>query len=186
MILQEGQTSAEGVVVDSVTGQAVGPAQVRLYTRAKRGTSAVLTAADRWRDTDAHGRFAFSFEAKSEYEYVVRATSPRGESNYLTPPQLKGGRKNKGLRVPVDAPAWVRIHLRDEPPRTDAVNIVVGGFQQSFIIRPPKDTVIFRFVPPGDNVVGWQLNGGRTTPAEEHRIRYTVAGMDTARVQIRY
>lgn len=182
-----GRTTAEGTVVDSNSGNPIGPAQVSLFTSKRGSASAVLTQAGNWRDTDAQGRFSFSFDADANLDYVVRATSRRGETDYLTAPRLKGGRKNKDVRVPIFSPAWVSVHLVDVPPRTDALSISVGGFPESFTISTPLDTTIVRFIEPGENLwVLWQLNGGQMSSNDERRSYFSVAGMDTARVELRY
>lgn len=184
---QGGHTTVEGTVVDAATRQPVGPADVRLFTRSRTGSSAALSATGDWRPTNADGTFSFSFEADNDLEYVLRASSRRGDSDYITAPTLKGGHKNKNVQVPVNAPAWVRIHLSDVPPRIDAINIYVWGFRESLTIHPPQDTVIYRIVAPSiQQVVVWQLNGSRTVAPTEHRIPYIVVGMDTARIDIRY
>ena len=182
---EEGRTVIEGQVVDSHTEQAVGPAEVRLH--ASSGSSSAYSPVDEWRATDAQGHFSFSFDADGDQRYILMASSPRGASAYATSPTIKGGRKNKGVRVPVQAPAWVRLHLRDLPPRSDAANVAVwGNIQPSIRIRPPLDSVFVFFTPsnsPGGIV--WQLNGS-TTDNSEHRIPFTVAGMDTVTVDITY
>ncbi|UPL47979.1 hypothetical protein [Hymenobacter sublimis] len=184
---EHGQTTLAGSVVDSVTGQGVGQAQVAVFANPRGGFYSTFTQVGNWRDTDAQGRFAFAFEAESGTDYVIRASSRRGETPYLSAPFVKAGRRNKSLRVPVLAHAWVAIHLRDEGVRSDAVNINVWGFAQSITIRPPLDTLLYWPVPAGDkNVVGWQLNGSRTVSDTQTRIPFTVAGMDTARFDIRY
>ncbi|RSK37237.1 hypothetical protein [Hymenobacter metallilatus] len=184
---ESGQTTVEGTVIDSATGQAVGPAQVAVFASRQSSFYSNFTQVGDWRDTDGQGHFSFSFDAQSNRDYIVRASSNRGETDYVSAPKLKGGRKNKNVRVPVVAPAWVAVQLQDAPPRSDAVNIYVWGFAQTVTIRPPLDTVLYRPVPAGDlNVVVWQLNGSRTVPNTETRIPYNVAGMDTFRIAIRY
>lgn len=183
---EEGRTVIEGQVVDSHTEQAVGPAEVRLH--ASSGSSSAYSPVDEWRATDAQGHFSFSFDADGDQRYILMASSPRGASAYATSPTIKGGRKNKGVRVPVQAPAWVRLHLRDLPPRSDAANISVGGaLDKSFTIAPPLDTVLVQLSwPYTANTIVWQLRGGRTNDNDEHRIPFTVAGMDTVTVDITY
>ena len=185
----EGQTVVEGQVVDSRTGQAVGPAQVQVMHNKRGGFSSAYSSTGEWLDTDAQGHFAFSFDADDEQNYILMARSTRGNSQYIGAPELKGGRKNKDVQVKVDSPAWLRVHLRDVPPRTDAINIGVGGFFDSVTLRPEdaQDTAFVRQVLPDfPNVVVWQLGGGRTADQSEHRISYTVAPLDTAVIEVRY
>ncbi|MDU0370140.1 hypothetical protein ACFPAF_07040 [Hymenobacter endophyticus] len=182
-----GKTIVEGQVVDSATGQAVPNAQVRLFTNRRSGASAAYSPAGDWRSTDGQGKFSFSFEADASNAYILRASSSRGDTEFQSAPSITGGRKNKNLRVSVAAIGWVRIHLLDVPPRTDAVNVSVWGFQEAFTLHPPIDTVVYRALKAGPNqIVLWQLNGSRTEPAIEHRVSYTLAGLDTMHVDIRY
>ncbi|WP_188557661.1 hypothetical protein [Hymenobacter glacieicola] len=184
---ESGKTTVAGQVVDSSTGQAVANAQVRLFANQRSSSSASYSPEGNWRSTDGQGKFSFSFDADADLSYILRASSSRGDTEFQSAPQVTGGRKNKDLRVPVEAVAWVRIHLLDVPPRTDAVNVKVSGFQGSITLHPPLDTVIYRMIKAGPNqVVVWELNGSRVVPATEHRIPYSVAGLDTMRVDIRY
>lgn len=185
----EGRTVVQGQVVDSRTGQAVGPAQVQVMQNKRGGFSSAYTAAGDWLDTDAQGRFDFTFDADDAQNYILMARSARGNSQYAGAPELKGGRKNKGVRVPVDAPAWLRVHLLDVPPHTDALAIRVGGFIGNVTLRTEdaQDTAFVRPVTPDfPNVVVWRLDGGRTADQSEHRISYTVAPLDTALIEVRY
>lgn len=182
-----GRTTVEGQVVDSATGQAVANAQVRLFANRRSGSSASYNPVDDWRSTDNQGKFSFAFESDADNAYILRASSSRGDTEFQNAPRVTGGKKNKGLRVPVAAVAWVRMHLLDVPPRTDAVNVAVWGFQEAFTLHPPLDTVIYRMIEADPNqTVVWQLNGSRVVPATEHRIPYAVAGLDTMRVDMRY
>lgn len=182
-----GKTTVEGQVVDSTTGQAVASAQVRLFANRRGGSAASYNPVDDWRSTDNQGKFSFSFEADANNAYILRASSSRGDTEFQSAPRVNGGKKNKDLRVPVAAVGWVSIHLLDVPPRTDAVNVAVWGFQEAFTLHPPLDTVIYRMIEADPNqTVVWQLNGSRVVPATEHWIPYAVAGLDTTRVEIRY
>ncbi|RPD43891.1 carboxypeptidase regulatory-like domain-containing protein [Hymenobacter sediminis] len=184
---ESGKTTVEGQVVDSATGQAVANAQVCLFANHRGGSSASYNPAGDWRPTDGEGKFSFSFEAEENNAYILRASSSRGDTEFQSAPRINGGRKNKGVQVPVAAMAWVRIHLLDVPPRTDAVNVAVWGFQDSFTLQPPLDTVIYRLVKASPNqLVLWQINGSRTEPATPHQVSSGVAGLDTMRVDIRY
>ncbi|MBW3128211.1 carboxypeptidase-like regulatory domain-containing protein [Hymenobacter profundi] len=184
---QGGQTTVEGVVVDDVTGQPIGLADVAVLANKHSSSSSAFSQVGDWHPTDAQGRFSFAFEANGETDYVLRADAPRGSTQYLSAPKIKAGRKNKDVRVPLTSIAWMQVHLRDVPPRADALNITVGGFLTSVTIRPPLDTIFYRPVPSGSkNVVVWSLNGSPTVSNAETRIPYTVAGADTARIEIRY
>ncbi|MET4105021.1 hypothetical protein [Hymenobacter sp. UYP22] len=184
-----GHTTAEGVVVDSVTGEPIGQAQVCLFSNKRSSSSSAFNKVGDCHDTDAQGKYSFSFEADEDLEYILRADSKSGYTDFVTAPKLKGGRKNKDIRVPINALAWVAVHLLDVPPRATALNVTVWGFYEPVMIRPPLDTVFYREVPVGDsNIVTWQLNGSVTVPNlnTEHRIPFTVKGLDTARIEIRY
>ena len=76
--------------------------------------------------TDATGHFSFRFEATDKTTYIVRASSELGHfTDWIRAPELKAGRKNQGVVVPVLAPAWVRLQLVDELPKSRGVNVYI-------------------------------------------------------------
>lgn len=183
---QSGQTTVEGVVVDDVTGQPIALADVAVLANKRSSSSSAFSQVGDWHPTDAQGRFSFAFEANGDTDYVLRADAPRGSTQYLSAPKIKAGRKNKDVRVPLTSISWLQVHLRDVPPRADALNIRLWGFIDPVTILLPQDTIFYRPVSAGNNVVVWSLNGSPTVSNAETRIPYTVAGVDTARIEIRY
>jgi hypothetical protein len=86
---------------------------------------------------DANGRFSLNFEAQKESGYPLMAYTAIGPYN-------------DNLVVPVNAPAWVRIHVVDELPRNQAEVFMYGyggGGEpggQGDRLRYPRDTVLVR------------------------------------------
>jgi hypothetical protein len=94
---------------------------------------------------DAHGRFSFRFEADSKSGYIVMATAPPGYvTDWGLAPSLTAGRRNKGMVVPTYAPAWVRLVLVDEPPKSQVQMTITGYSGGGEALRYPRDTVLIR------------------------------------------
>ncbi|MBT2559495.1 hypothetical protein J7E24_17040, partial [Hymenobacter sp. ISL-91] len=61
-------------------------------------------------------------------------------------PDLKPGRKNEQVRVPVLAPAWVRIQLVDELPKSRIQLSITGYSGSGEQLRYPRDTTFIRTI----------------------------------------
>jgi hypothetical protein len=138
----DGPTLVEGQVIEHTGRQPVGGATVQVWQAGKAGG---YTPVGQGQATDAQGRFRFRFEADSKTGYLVLATAPPG---YLTDwglaPSLTAGRRNKDLLVPMYAPAWVKLVLVDEPPKSRVAMTITGYSGGGESLRYPRDTVLIR------------------------------------------
>jgi|GEM_PF-1087255 len=179
----EGPTLVAGQVVESQTRQPVSGAAVQVYQAAKGGGYAPVGRASA---ADAGGHFSFHFGADSKTTaYLLRATAPPGYfTDWSLAPNLLAGRKNTGLVVPVLAPAWVRLQLVDEPPKS-RVSLFVSGYEGSGDrLNSPRDTTLIR--PSLGGFVGkiiWVI-----TDEQGHDTQYAhdvrLAALDTLTVRI--
>lgn len=103
-------------------------------------------------------------------------------------PALRGGRRNKDLRPSCLAPAWVRIRLLDEPPRTLAMVGVTGYLsgQLDREIRYPRDTAYMRQVVAFEpnTITCFVYPNGVQQPLQ--RQTFTPALLDTVSVTFRF
>jgi hypothetical protein len=137
-----GITQVEGKVVADPNGQPVGGAFVQVY-HASTGGGYVPVGTSY--PTDAQGRFSFQFDAASKAGYLVKATAPPGYfTDWAVAPSLTAGRKNMGLVIPMLAPAWVRIQLVDEPPKSRATVHTQGYEGPGDTFYYPRDTTVIR------------------------------------------
>ena len=111
-----GTTTVSGQVVESTSRKPVAGATVQVYQEAKGGGYAQAAAPVQ---ADGQGRYTLSFEATSTSGYAVFAQAAPG---YFTPayaaPSITSGRANDNIVIPMLAPAWVRLQLVDEPPKS--------------------------------------------------------------------
>lgn len=177
----EGITLVEGRVVGYTSRQPVGGATVQVWQSRRGGGYGAIGSGEL---TDAQGRFSFRFDADSEGGFIVKATAPPG---YITDwgmaPRLTAGRRNKDLVVPMYAPAWVRLVLVDEPPKSLARVDVQGYNGQDRWPYPARDTIVIRPVLSDvDNAVTWWIYEG----GQERKVTYPFqAGpLDTVTVRI--
>ena len=176
-----GSTLVEGQVVDSQSGQPVGNVTVQVE-RAGQGGGFTTTGPSY--PTDAQGRFSFRFEAQAQPTYIVRASSPLGYfTDWIKAPELKAGRKNQNLRVPVLAPAWVRLQLVDEPPRSRVTMVITGYSGSGETLYYPRDTVLIRPILANFKLA---ITGFITDQGQDKKITQTIeaASLDTVTVRI--
>ena len=177
-----GSTLVEGQVVDSQSGQPVGDVTVQVE---RAGQGGGFTATGPSYPTDAQGRFSFRFEAQAQPTYIVRASSPLGYfTDWIKAPELKAGRKNQNLRVPVLAPAWVRLQLVDEPPKS-RVTIAITGYEGSGTqLNFPRDTTFIRPVFAGlTKEIYWLIRDENGKPTEASQ-KINPSALDTVTVRI--
>ena len=176
-----GSTLVAGQVVDSLTGQPVDGTSVQVE---QAGTGGGFTAVGPVYPTDAQGRFSFRFEAEAQPTYIVRAGSPLGYfTDWTRAPTLKAGRKNEQVRVPVLAPAWVRLQLVDEPPKS-RVSMYLSGFRgDGQRLYYPRDTTLIRYgLAQYMKEIYWVItNQGVTT---QYSQKIDPAALDTITVRI--
>ena len=142
-----GSTLVEGQVVDSQSGQPVGNATVQVEQSGRGGGfgGGGFAPLGPSYPTDATGHFSFRFEAAGKTTYIVRASSALGHfTDWTTAPKLQAGRKNQDVRISVLAPAWVRLQLVDEPPKS-RILINISGYEGSGTqLYYPHDTTLIR------------------------------------------
>ena len=137
-----GTTTVAGQVVESQSQKPVGPGTVQVYL-AKYGGG--FSPLGRPYPCDANGRFAFDFEGQKKDSYILLAeASPGYVTDWAAAPYLTPGRKNQNLVVPVLAPAWVRLVLVDEPPKSQ-VSVHIQGYEgPGDTLYHPRDTTLIR------------------------------------------
>ncbi|MBW3127363.1 carboxypeptidase-like regulatory domain-containing protein [Hymenobacter profundi] len=158
---ESGPTLVEGQVVDSQTQQPVAHATVQVEQASRGGGfgSGGYAPVGTSYPTDAQGRFRFRFETEDASDYIVRASTPLGHfTDWLKAPSLKGGRQNQGLQVPVLAPAWIKVQLVDEPPKS-RVRIFFSGFGGGgYTLNFPRDTsVVFPYYNTTEGFIYWRI-----------------------------
>ncbi|NVO32476.1 peptidase associated/transthyretin-like domain-containing protein [Hymenobacter lapidiphilus] len=182
---ESGPTQVSGQVVDQVTGQPVAGTTVQVEQAGRGGGFAAVGPSYA---TDGQGRFSFRFEAESEPTYIVRASSELGHFTDRTrAPDVKAGRKNEQVRVPVLAPAWVRIQLVDEPPKS-RVSMYVSGYEgDGDRINFPGDTTFIRYgLAHLTKNIYWVISDYTSSPTvvTEFRKQIDAAALDTVTVRI--
>lgn len=177
-----GETLAEGQAVVDATGQPVPHPELHVLRVGAVGSQA-LPGTHRG---DAQGKFRFRFQGEEGQEYELLATAAPGYVA-LRRPALRGGQRNQDLRPTCLAPAWVRIRLLDEPPRTLAI-VSVQGYLSGQLdpqIRYPRDTTFVRQIYPKDEntiTAFIYINGMQST--QRHAFRSII--MDTVSVTFRF
>ena len=177
-----GTTQVAGQVVESQSQKPVGKGTVQVYLAKYGGGYSPLGNAY---PCDANGRFAFDFEGQAKESYILKAQAPPGYfTDWAVAPYLTPGRKNQNLIVPVLAPAWVRLVLVDEPPKSK-VSMHISGYEgNGDELNPVQDTTLIR---PSLAGFTWKLiwivrdvNGTKT----QHEQVINLAPLDTLSVHI--
>ena len=137
-----GTTQVAGQVVQRQSRKPVGNGIVQVYLSSSAGGYRPVGASQA---CDAQGRFSFNFDAQKTGGYLLLAQAPPGyRTDWADAPELTAGRRNAGLVVPVLAPAWVRLVLVDEPPKSRA-SIHIQGYEGSGqTLVYPRDTILIR------------------------------------------
>ena len=137
-----GTTQVAGQVVERQSRKPVGGGTVQVYLSSSAGGYRPVGDPQ---PCDAQGRFAFDFDAASKSGYLLKAQAPPGYiTDWAEAPELTAGRKNTGLVVPVLAPAWVRLVLVDEAPKSK-ISIFISGYPGSGDrLTYPRDTTLIR------------------------------------------
>ena len=154
-----GTTTVSGQVVENQSRKPVGGATVQVYQTAKSGGYAPVSTPVQ---ADGQGHFSLNFEAESTSGYAVFAQAYPG---YFTPAYaatgITAGRANKDVVVPMLAPAWVRLQLVDEPPKSSVVVHTQGYEGSGDTFYYPRDTVIVRPLVAGSKYgLLWYVNEG--------------------------
>ena len=190
---KDGPTLVQGQVVDKDTGQPVPRAEVQVHAFSAgsgSGGGGYGPALGGPYLADATGRFSFSFEARKNTSYNLNAYGPLGHVSPDDGVEVKSGQKNLNLRLPVQAPAWVRIKLIDEPPLITAGRVITGGYDgNSDTYRLPltqTESYIRGFIANHPVRVGWQIDDfTKSTTTEGHK-DFNITSLDTVTVEIRF
>ena len=179
-----GTTAVAGQVVESQSQKPVGQGTVQVYLAGYGGGYSPTGAPH---PCDANGRFAFEFEGQSKESYILLAQAPPGYfTDWAAAPYLTPGRKNQNLVVPVLAPAWVRLVLVDEPPKS-RISIYLSGYDgNGDRINNLRDTTLVRPCTVGlTKQIYWAITNEK---GEDARYRQDVkfAPLDTVTVRIAF
>lgn len=137
-----GTTVVKGQVVQYLTQKGVPNATVQVFHATTAGGYAPVGTPY---PADQQGHFSFNFEADNKSGYLLKAAAPPGYvTDWALAPTLTAGRQNENLLVPTYAPAWVRLELVDEYPKSRVV-IQSNGYEGSGdTFYYPRDTVVIR------------------------------------------
>ncbi len=137
-------TTVEGVAVDIKTGKPVPYAHINV-TSSGGGNGELLggssgSTVGSW-DTDADGKFSFSFIHNNKLSYEVGGNKHQlyHSSNILA---IKR-KKNKDVKIELYPFSWLKVHLKDVAPAKNATKISFSGLfnlPTSSIDWPPADT----------------------------------------------
>ena len=179
-----GTTTVEGQVVEDKSRKPVPGAAVQLYHKQNGGYQTVSGATAQ---SDAQGRYSMSFEATSTTGYFLTAIAAPG---YFTPeqnaPYLKAGRANKDVTIAMLAPAWVRLQLVDEPPKSKAVIDLWGYEGAADRLYYPHDTILVRSLIAGfPGKIMWAITDERGVNTQYSQA-VSVGALDTAKVRIAF
>ena len=137
-----GTTTVSGQVVDQAHRQPVPNAHVQVYHASSGGGYAPVGSPY---PADAQGRFSFQFDATNQTGYILLADAPPG---YFTPfyagPSLTAGRRNDNLLIAMLAPAWVKLQLVDEPPKSRVWMYISGYDGPGDQLYYPRDSTLIR------------------------------------------
>jgi hypothetical protein len=137
-----GTTQVAGQVVLQQSQQPVGGGTVQVYVASSAGGYRPVGDPQ---PCDPQGRFSFDFDTEKNGTYLLLAQAPPGYmTDWAVAPRLTAGRANKGLVVPVLAPAWVRLVLVDEPPKSRVTMTITGYSGSGEQLLYPQDVVLVR------------------------------------------
>ena len=177
-----GTTTVSGQVVEAQSRKPVGGGTVQVWQVHNGGYQAVGSPYA----CDATGRFSFDFDAQSKRGYLLKAQAPPGYfTDWDVAPDLTSGRKNTDVIVPVLAPAWVRLVLVDELPKTRATIYISGYDGSGDVLSYPRDTMLIR--PALANFprkIIWGIN--ETGAIQQYSQDVTLASLDTVTVRIAF
>lgn len=178
-------TTLSGQVVERGSGRPVSNATVQLHSTPNTGAGAYQPTGDP-HPCDAQGRFTFALPDAPGGNLILMASSQLGHyTAYGEAPQVRAGKANNNIRVPVYAPAWLQFKLVDEPPR-NRVWITIGGSNTLSAELPyPNDTTFVRPITATENYrVTWDINDGGIRRRVTQDVN--VPALDTLTVNIRF
>ncbi|WP_126546774.1 hypothetical protein [Hymenobacter amundsenii] len=191
---KEGPTLVSGLVVDKDTDQPVPNAEVQVHAFSGGGSSGgggygpALGGPYR---TDADGKFAFTFEADRGKTYRLDAYGPLGHFSVDQGVEVENGRTNRNLRIPVQAPGWVRVRIIDEPPTIGEGMLFVGCIgPKDYNFRLPLQREESFVIATGANIPNaslcWTVRQDVGRTVTEYQQKLTIPSLDTVTVTIRF
>ncbi|AMR27594.1 hypothetical protein A0257_11130 [Hymenobacter psoromatis] len=176
-----GTTTVSGQVVQYQTTKGVPNATVQVYHASSGGGYVPVGSGY---PADATGHFAFAFAADSKTGYLLLANAPPGYStDWALAPSLTAGRSNDNIIIPTYAPAWVKLQLVDEPPKSRVVIHTQGYDGPGDTFYYPRDTAVVRPLLTGfkSAVFWWVREQGTEQPYSQ---KINPAALDTVIVRI--
>lgn len=177
-----------GQVVDRHTAQSVAGATVQLYAQSGSelavggyGTTGKIYAAD------AQGRFSFDAVLPKGAHFLLLAQAPPAyHTLWGEAPVLSRRHPREGLRVPVQAPAYLRLHLLDDPPASRAIIRVYGYGSTVDEFKYPVSSTHIRMLDAGEKRrMNWEIqleSGQKITGGQD----LLIASLDTQTVTIHF
>ncbi|NVO86090.1 hypothetical protein [Hymenobacter terrestris] len=189
---KEGPTLVAGLVVDKDTGQPVPQAEVQVHafsSGSSGGGGGYGPALGGPYLADAQGQFSFSFEASKGKSYRLDAYGPLGHFSVDQGVEVDNGQANRNLRIPVQAPGWVRVRIIDEPPTIGEGVLIVAGYVNSDTYSLPlgRDETYVRYM--GAHIpsrVFWTIKDYVQKTVVEGHQDLTIPSLDTVTVTIRF
>ncbi len=178
-------TLVEGQVVVEATNQPLPHAQVQVW-QAGASVGSGYSKTDNLYEADAQGRFSFQIPTGKGRGFTLRASKAPGyATNWGYEVQLEEGRKNRDLRLQVQAPAWLRIRMQDVPP-VNGADVVLSGFggQLRYYAQAALDTSVLVPCQAGSVQYSWSISQVRGPIYQTSTIQ--VAPLDTVSVEIEY
>lgn len=178
-------TLVEGQVIVDATQQPLPQAQVQVW-QAGPGFSSGYSEVGNPHEADAQGRFAFQIPTGQAHGFILRASrAPGYVTNWGYEVPIEEGRKNRDLRLRVQAPAWLRIRVQDIPPVNEArVGLSGFGGQLSYFAQAAYDTTVIVPCQAGAVQYSWSISQVRGSIYQTNIVQ--VAPLDTASVKIKY
>ncbi|WP_375416927.1 hypothetical protein [uncultured Hymenobacter sp.] len=178
-----GRTSVAGQVVQQQSRQPVGAGSVQVYLASRGGGYRPVGSPY---PCDAQGKFSFDFDAEQQNGYLLTAEAPPGYiTDWALAPQLTAGRQNKDVLVPVLAPAWVRLVLVDELPKSRATVYLSGYDGPGDVLSYPRDTILIRpALADFPRKIIWGIN--ETGIIQQYSQDVKLAPLDTVTVRIAF
>ena len=179
-------TSVEGRVIDPTNQTLV--AHARVYLLRSQGTS-IYASPSRVEhvDTDASGRFSFSFEKGEDETYYLQASAagfydtPANEYVFLEP-----GIKNL-KNVPLRPEAWLKVHIISAPTSSTSGVMLTSPVQMIYGIGGANvdSTVVVKSQGNSENHVAWILDPGNGSSVFKNDTVFCAAH-DTTAYMIRF
>lgn len=181
----DGPTTVEGQVVVEANNRPLAGGQVQVWQQSGAGLSGGYTPTGDPHAADAQGRFSFALNAQPHTSYILRASrAPGYVTNWGHQLYLQNGRKNATLRLPVQAPAWIRLHLVDEGPKSQVRMFFSGFGGGGYTLTYPRDTsLVFSYQAETPAFLYWRITPDRLPEVTGQRL-IALAPLDTMTVRV--